>query len=59
MTVHIDEMTTSVEAVAAAAPMPASDGASENTPGQRERARRAAERAARTVSRTRSEGYDD
>jgi hypothetical protein len=58
MSVHVEEMTTSVETAAAAVSHSTETGASAS-PGQRERARRAAERAARLANRTRSEGYDD
>ncbi len=58
MSIHIDELTTSVDVVTAPA---ATAGASQaaDSLAQRERARRAAERAARLVKRTQAEGYDD
>lgn len=58
MTVHIDEMTTTVETTPAPA-VAAAPGTREDTPAARERGRRLTERAARIVRRTHAEGYDD
>lgn len=58
MTVHVDEMTTSVETQPEAQP---SGGAASGDPtsAELERRARAAERANQIARRTRAEGFDD
>lgn len=58
MTVHIHEMTTTVDAVATTAPAAAGQPQPDSA-ADRERARRAADRAARIRRRTHAEGFDD
>ena len=58
MTVHVDEMITSVETQPEPQPTGA-PGSGEPTPAELERRTRAAERARRIAWRTRAEGYDD
>jgi hypothetical protein len=58
MTVHVDEMTTSVETYPDARETHAASGGSE-TPAEQERASRAAEREMQIARRTRAEGFDD
>jgi hypothetical protein len=58
MTVHVDEMTTSVETQPEAQPSGA-PASGEPTPAELERRARAAERANQIAWRTHAEGYDD
>jgi len=58
MAVNIGEVVTSVE-VTPTAPVPTAPVSSTDSPGDRERARRAGERGARIARRTSAEGYDD
>ena len=58
MTVHVDEMTTSVEMLPEAQPAGGAAGGT-STPAERERRSRAARHAHEIACRTRAEGYDD
>jgi hypothetical protein len=58
MTVHVDEMTTSVETYPDA-PGPHADSGGSETPAEQERASRAAERTMQIARRTHAEGFDD
>ena len=57
MTVHVDEMTTSVETYPDA--QEPHGNAGDETPAEQERRNRAAERAMQLACRTRAEGFDD
>jgi hypothetical protein len=58
MSVHVDEMTTTVETLPEAQPPGASPGGT-TTPAELERRARAARHAHEIANRTRAEGYDD